>query len=154
MQGLGLLSLRCVLGLVSIAHGLPKLLPMGSDSPRDIAALFEGVGLSPAYPLTVATGIVEVLGGALLTVGAYTFWSGLLLVSTILAVSWKLTLPNGFFMNWLLKSEVGHGYEFSLVLVAAILCVMLAEPGILSVDRRRARRIASAKLSKARVKAG
>ena len=103
MQGLGLLSLRCVVGLVCIAHGLPKLFPMGGGSPQDAAVFFEAAGLSPAFALTVSTGIVEVLAGALLTAGAYTFWSGLLLATTNVAVGWKMHVPNGFFLNWSLE---------------------------------------------------
>ena len=139
MQGLGLLSLRCVVALVSIAHGLPKLVPVWGGSPRETAAIFEAAGLSPAFALAVGTGIVEMLGGGLLALGAYTLWAGMLLVATNVAVGWKLHLPNGFFMNWSLEPGVGHGYEFVLVLVVAIACLMLAGPGILSIDRRRAR---------------
>ncbi len=154
MQGLGLLSLRCVVGLVCIAHGLPKLFPMGGGSPQDAAVFFEAAGLSPAFALTVSTGIVEVLAGALLTAGAYTFWSGLLLAATNVAVGWKMHVPNGFFLNWSLEPGVGHGYEFVLVLVAAIVCVMLAGPGAFAVDRHRARVAATLKLSNARLRAG
>ena len=39
-------------------------------------------------------------------------------------------------------------------LVAAIACLMLAGPGILSLDRRRARAAAALKVRKARLKAG
>ena len=116
MQGLGLLSLRCVVGLVSIAHGLPKVFPMGNGVPQDVAAVFETAGINPAMPVTVATGLAEILGRALLTAGAYTFWTGLLLVATNLAVAWKLHVPHGFFINWSLEPGVGHGYEFVLVL--------------------------------------
>ena len=154
MQGLGLLSLRCVVGLVCIAHGLPKLFPMGGGSPQDAAVFFEAAGLSPAFAVTVTTGIVEVLAGALLTAGAYTFWSGLLLAATNVAVGWKLYVPNGFFLNWSLEPGVGHGYEFVLVLVAAIVCVMLAGPGAFAVDLHRARVAATLKLSNARLRAG
>ena len=154
MQGLGLLSLRCVVGFVCIAHGLPKLFPMGGVSPRDAAVFFEAAGLSPAFALTVSIGIVEVLAGALLAAGAYTFWSGLLLAATNVAVGWKLHVSSGFFLNWSVEPGVGHGNEFVLVLVAAIVCVMLAGPGIFAVDRHRARVAVTLKLSKARLKAG
>ena len=152
---LGLLSLRCTLGLVSITHGLPKLLTMESGSPSDTAALFEANGLNPTYALTVTTGIVEVLGRALLTIGAYTFWSSLLLVAINLTIGWKLYLQNGFFINWSLEANVGHGYEFTLLLIAGILYIMLAGPGTVSADGRRARRKAApTNLSQARLKTG
>lgn len=154
MQGLGLLSLRCIVGLVFIAHGLPKLFPLWGSSPRAAAAVFEAAGLSPAYPVTVATGIVEVFGGALLVAGAFTFWVALLLVLNNVAVGLKLHLPHGFFLNWSLEPGVGHGYEFTLVLVSALACLMLAGPGMLSIDGQRARVAATMKLSRARLRAG
>ena len=109
MQGLGLLSLRCTVGLVFIAHGLPKLFPLWGSSPRATAAVLGAAGLAPAYPVTVATGIVEVLGGVLLVAGAFTFWATLLLVSINVAVGSKLHLPHGLFLNLSLEPGVGHG---------------------------------------------
>ena len=154
MQGLGLLSLRCIVGLVFIAHGLPKLFALWGSSPQVAAAVLDAVGIAPAYPVTVATGIVEVLAGVLLVTGAFTFWATLLLTSISVAVGLKLHLPYGFFLNWTLEPGVGHGYEFTLVVVSALVCLMLAGPGMLSIDSHRARVAATLKLSRARLRAG
>ena len=75
------------------------------------------------------------------------------MAATNVAVGWRLNVPNGFFLNWSLEPGVGNDYEFVLVLVAAIVCVMLAGPGIFLVDRYRVRVSATLKLSKARLKA-
>ena len=137
MQGFGLLLLRIVLGLTFLAHGLPKLFPLWGTSPQTTAALFEAASFTPAYPLSVGTGIVEVLAGLLLIVGAYTFWACALLVATTSVIAWKLHVPHGFFVNWSLTPETGHGYEFAFVLTGALVCLMCSGPGSCSIDRRR-----------------
>jgi putative oxidoreductase len=137
MQGFGLLLLRIVLSLTFLAHGLPKLFPLWGTSPQTTAALFEAASFTPAYPLAVGTGIVEVLAGLLLIVGAYTFWACALLVATTSVIAWKLHVPHGFFVNWSLTPETGHGYEFAFVLTGALVCLMCSGPGSCSIDHRR-----------------
>ena len=139
MQGLGLFFLRFVVGLVSIAHGLQKLLPLWGGSPREIVEIFDAAGLTPAFALTVVIGIVEVFGGFLLVLGSYTFLTGLLLVVTNTAVAWKLHTINGLFIACLFEVGFGHGYEFMVLLIMAIMCLMLAGPGAISVDQHRNR---------------
>ena len=153
MRDLGLLLLRVVVGAVLVSHGLPKLVPLWDASPQDTARLFESVGLVPAFPLTIATGLVEALGGGLLIAGAYTFWTTMCLAGTTMALAWKLYLPNGFFLNWELAPGAGHGYEFALVLVAALLCLLLSGPGSFSFDRRRAHVREAAEMGRARLRA-
>ena len=153
MRGLGLLLLRVVVGAVLISHGLPKLLPLWGGSPADTAALFDAVGLNPAYPLAVGTGIVEVLGGVLLIAGGYTVWITTFLTATTLAIGWKLHLPHGFFLNWSLDPTAGHGYEYDLVLVWAFLCLLLSGPGAFSIDGRRAKVREAEELGRARLRA-
>jgi uncharacterized membrane protein YphA (DoxX/SURF4 family) len=41
-------------------------------------------------------------------------------------------------MNWTLKPGVGHGYEFNLLLIAGLVCLILTGPGRFSVDHWRA----------------
>jgi len=137
MQGFGLLLLRIVLGLTFLAHGLPKLFPLWGTSPQTTATLFEAASFTPAYSLAVGTGIVEVLAGLLLIVGAYTVWACALLVATTSVIAWKLHVPHGFFVNWSLTPETGHGYEFAFVLTGALVCLMCSGPGSCSIDRRR-----------------
>src|SRR5262249_26547689 len=37
---------------------------------------------------------------------------------------WKVHLVHGFFLNWGLRPGVGHGFEFNLVLIGALLCLV------------------------------
>ena len=140
MRGLGLLTLRLVVGLGLMAHGLPKLVPVWGGSPRQNAAILEGAGIGGAYLVTVGTGLVESLGGLLLMVGAYTVWVSGLLALTTVAMGALLHLPHGFFLNWILDPERQHGYEFHFLRAGALVCLMVAGPGAVSHDGLRAKR--------------
>jgi len=139
MRGLGPLILRLAVGVVFFAHGLPKLVPVWGHSPRQAAMLLELAGVASAYPLSVGLGIVELLAGLLLIAGAFTVWVTLLLGTTTAVMAWVLHVSNGFYLNWPLEPSVGHGYEFDLLLVSGLACLMLTGPGLLSYDARRAK---------------
>lgn len=151
MEAWGLAVLRVVVGVVFVAHGVPKLIPVWGGSPSATAAFFESLGLVPGYPLALAVGAVEVGGGAALVAGFYSTWAAAALTVDMAVAVWKAHLPHGFFLNWTLTQGVGHGYEFNLVLIAALVCVILAGPGALSIDGRRARFAESAAAGRARV---
>lgn len=151
MRGLGLLVLRFAIGIVFVAHGLPKLVPVWETGPVQASALLEVAGVSSAYPVTVGTGIVEVVAGTLLMVGAYTSWVAVLLTVTTAVTSWILNAPNGF-LNWTSEAGISHHVEFEFLQVAVLVCLMLTGPGVLSYDRRRARARASRKTQKAEAK--
>ncbi len=139
MRGLGLLTLRVTVGVVYITHGLQKLFPIWDGSPQLTAAVLETAGVGSAYLVTVGSGLAEVVGGGLLIAGAYTMWTGLLVGSSTVAIGSLLYYPNGFFLNWSLASGVAHGAEFDVLRLSALVCLMLAGPGALSFDARRAR---------------
>ena len=61
------------------------------------------------------------------------------LLLTTAVTSWKLHLANGLFLNWSLEPGVGHGYEFDLLMIGALLCLMTTGAGSLSFDRARQR---------------
>lgn len=138
MQGWGLTALRLAVGLVFVGHGLPKLLPIWGGSPAETAIVFESVGLRPGFPLALLAGVVEVVGGAAIVAGLFTRWVAVPLLADMTVAVWKVHFPHGFFLNWTLAPGVGHGYEYHLVLIAALVCLMLAGPGALSIDARRA----------------
>lgn len=136
MRDLGLLLLRVVVGAVFVTHGLPKLIPLWGGNLGATAAVFEVIGFSSAHALSVATGIVEVLAGSLLVIGAYTVWTTGLLAATTFAISWKLHVSQECFLNWVL---VWHRVESDVVLISALVCLLFAGPGWLSIDARRTR---------------
>ena len=137
---LGPAVLRCAIGAVFIGSGLQKLLGIwGGTGISGTVALFQAVHLVPAYPLAILVTGLELVGGLLLVFGAFTVWVAIPLVIEMVVAIWKVHLVHGFFLNWTLRPGVGHGYEFNLVLIGGLVCLIFTGPGVLSVDRWRAR---------------
>jgi putative oxidoreductase len=133
--------LRLAIGSVFVGAGLQKLLGIwGGTGIPGTTALFQAIHLSPAYPLAVFVTYLELVGGLLLVAGAFTVWAAALLVIEMVVAIWKVHLVHGFFLNWTLRPGVGHGFEFNLVLIGALVCLIFTGPGVLSVDRWRQRR--------------
>jgi putative oxidoreductase len=142
-------------GAVFIAHGGQKLFGLwGGGGLTGTTARFSQLGLEPAYPLAVAVGSVEFFGGILLVAGAFTLIASIVLALEACAAVLKMHLASGFFLNWPLTPGVGHGYEFHLTLIGALVCLMLAGPGALSFDARRASHAAAEAAGRARLRAG
>ena len=152
MQPYGPAVLRLVVGAVFAAHGAQKLFGLwGGGGVAGTAAFFAQLGLTPAYSLAVAVAIVEFGGGLLLVAGALTFFAALALALEMAVATWKVHLANGFFINWALAPGQGHGYEFNLTLIGALMALMLTGPGAFSIDGRRARSAESEAYGRARV---
>jgi putative oxidoreductase len=124
---------------VFIAHGLPKLIPLWGGSPAATTALFASLGLPSAALLVTSTGVLEILGGVTLIAGIWTRWVTVLLVVHQVVEIGTLRWPHGFFLNWSLEPGVGHGVEFGVLVVAALVCLMLSGPGDWSIDGQRNR---------------
>jgi putative oxidoreductase len=144
----GLAVLRATIGMTFLAHGAPKLLPLaGLVAPPVVLAGSLGAGGWAA----ILVGLVESFGGLALLAGARTSWVAPVLGFDRLAGVW-LYRTQGYFINWELVPAVGHGYEYDLVLVGALACLMLAGPGALSWDERQARSAEAAALGRARLR--
>lgn len=140
MEPYGPAVLRVVCGVMFVAHGMQKLFGVfDGGGLSGTAAYFATLGLSPAYPLAVAVGLTEFVGGLMLVAGALTGYVTAALIAVMLGAIWSVHLSNGFFLNWANAPGRGHGVEYHMVTVAALLAVMLTGPGALSVDHRRAR---------------
>lgn len=139
--------LRLAVGAVFVAHGAQKLFGLwGGPGLDGTTAFFGHVGLQPAYALAIAAGVVEFVGGLLLVVGGFTIAASVALIVDRLVDVWMVHLPHGFFLP--------DGYEFHLVLIAALFSLVLTGPGALSVDGRRASHAAAAAAGRARLRAG
>jgi putative oxidoreductase len=155
MRGWGTALLRLAVGAVFVAHGGQKLFGIwGGAGLSGTAVFFDTVGLGPAYPLAVLVGVAEFGGGILLILGALTLWVSLALVIEMLVAIWAVHLSHGFFLNWGLQEGLGHGYQFNLVLIGALLCLMIEGPGVASVDGYRARSAEAEAAGRARLRAG
>jgi putative oxidoreductase len=138
MQRYGPTALRLAVGAVFVAHGAQKLFGIwGGPGLARTASFFASLGLSPAYPLAVTVAGLEFAGGLLLILGGATFWVSLALAAEMAVAAWKVHYQNGFFLNWNGTPGRGHGIEFSLVLIGALLALALGGAGALSLDERR-----------------
>jgi putative oxidoreductase len=132
-MALGTLALRAVVGGVFVAHGLQKL-----------TGAFEGPGLEGTEKMMDASemrpaafnarlvALTETVGGAALIAGVATPIAATALIATMATAVQKVHLKNGFF------SSKG-GYEFNLVLIAAVTAIASDGPGIASFDALRGR---------------
>jgi putative oxidoreductase len=155
LRPFGPLVLRLALGAVFAAHGAQKVFGLwGGGGVSGTAAFFSELGLRPAYPIALFVGLVELASGLLLAAGAFTLITAAVLVINMSVAVWKVHLPNGFFLNWTNAPGVGHGYEFNLVLLAGLACLMLTGPGAFSVDGWRASWADTEAAGRARLRAG
>ncbi len=131
----GPLVLRLGVASIFIGAGLQKLIGIwGGTGIAGTTRLFEVIHLWPAKPLAIAITALELVGGMLLAMGTLTEIVGGLLVVEMLVAIWKVHLVHGFFLNWGLRPGVGHGIEFNVLLIAALVCLAFIGPGKLSVD--------------------
>jgi putative oxidoreductase len=127
---LGIALLRLTVGMLFVGHGLQKLKGwFGGHGLEATAAGFENLGLRPSKVQATAGGTAETAGGALLATGLATpVAAGML--STVMTVAIdKVHKDNG---PW----NMNNGYEYNLVMMAAVFAIASAGPGPWSLDER------------------
>lgn len=153
MRAYGPTLLRLAVGVVFLAHGLQKLLGIwGGPGITGTVRMVQGLGFGYASVLATLLIVTEVAGGALLALGWGTLWVTIALLVDMGIAVWKVHYRNGFFMNWTLTPGRGHGIEFNVVLIGALLCLLLTGPGALSVDEHRGTSAASRAGGRARAR--
>ncbi|HEX6323049.1 MAG TPA: DoxX family protein [Vicinamibacterales bacterium] len=153
MAGWGLTVLRVAVGLVFVAHGAQTLFGLfGGPGLASTAARYEQLDLPAAYPLAVASGVVQFGGGLMVFLGAWTRWAAIALAAGTAAAVWAGHLAHGFFLNWALTPGLGHGYEFHFVLIGSCVCLALAGAGELSIDNLLDRSAESALAGRQRIR--
>jgi putative oxidoreductase len=120
LQPLALVLLRVALGIIFLTHGYPKL----AKNAAPLQAFFAQHGL-PSYFVYVS-GVLEVFGGALLIVGLFTRWAGLLLAIEMAVAIWKVHSGGGILAV--------HIYEFPLSLGVACFALAAIGAGMISID--------------------
>jgi putative oxidoreductase len=114
---------RLGVGAVFIAHGWQKFFEYGMDG---TAASFAQMGIPAATASAWFAAIVELVGGAMLLVGAALPVAGVLLAFTMAGALVLVHLPNGLLAP--------NGYQLVLVLAVAALALGF-NGGAYSVDR-------------------
>jgi putative oxidoreductase len=127
-MNIGAVALRGVIGPLFVGHGTQKLFGwFGGHGPEGTGGFFESLGLRPGVRHAKAAGAAETAGGALLTLGALTPLASTLISATMFTAMRKAHAKNG---PWVSEG----GYEYNLVLVAAMAALADHGPGRPSVD--------------------
>jgi putative oxidoreductase len=138
--GLGLAVLRVALGAIFLMHGYLALAVIGPDGVGGYttrmgypAALGEALG----WYLIVAHGV----GGILLILGLFTRWAALAQVPIMASAFFLHHLRQGFFLTGIVVDAakgiaIAGGYEYTLLVLAATVTLVLAGGGAPALDRR------------------
>jgi putative oxidoreductase len=125
---IGRLFLRLAVGGFFVGHGTQKLFGWFGGYGLDATGqFFEGLGLRPGRRHALAAGAAEAGGGALLVAGLATPAAASVLTATMLTAIHRVHLKNG---PW----ATNGGYEYNVVLIAAVLALAEVGPGGLSLD--------------------
>jgi putative oxidoreductase len=125
---LGLPLLRWIVGGLFVGHGTQKLFGwFGGHGPDGTGKFFESLGLRPGRRHALAAGAAEAGGGGLLAVGLFTPGAAAALIGTMFTAIRKVHGSKG---PWVTDG----GYEYNLVLMAAVLALADAGPGEWSLD--------------------
>ena len=126
--------LRLVLGVVFFAHGAQKALGwFGGYGFTGTIGFFTGMMHIPAVFAFLAIA-AEFLGGLGLILGLFTRVAAFGISSNMIVAVAMVHHQFGFFMNWT-GGQKGEGYEYHLVLLAALVVLMIRGAGAASVDR-------------------
>jgi len=147
-MNLGSLALRAVIGPLFMGHGTQKLFGwFGGHGREGTAGFFESLGLRPGRRHADAAGLAETAGGTLITLGALTPVAGSALTATMVTAIRKVHANNG---PW----TTNGGYEYNLVLIAALAALTSHGPGRPSVDAALFPRLRGSALALMQVAAG
>jgi putative oxidoreductase len=125
---LALIVLRLVVGLLFVGHGAQKLFgAFGGGGLDGTTQMFDNIGLRPGWLHARAAGTAEFAGGALLALGLFTPFAAAVLIAVMTAAVLTVHAPNGI---W----NTNQGYEFNLVLAAAVFALAGIGAGSWSLD--------------------
>ena len=122
-QQFGIAILRILAGIVFVAHGSQKIFVFGFAG---VGGAFAQMGVPMPAVMGPLIGLIELLGGVALIVGLFTRVAAILLACDMLGAIVLVHAAGGFFLP--------SGLEFVLMLFAAVMTLLFAGPGALSVD--------------------
>jgi putative oxidoreductase len=116
--------LRVVLGAVYIAHGWSKV----QTGPENFAGYLTTLNVPLPVVMAWVVTILEVAGGVLLIVGAFTRIVALLFVLEMIGTTLLVKVDLGFI------AEQTAGAELDLAMMAGALAILFLGPGKLAID--------------------
>jgi putative oxidoreductase len=131
------IPLRLIVGYGFMEHGVAKL----ARGPEHFAAILAALHMPLPQLLAWATIAVEIFGGLAVLLGLFTTLAALPMIAVLLVAIVTVHLPNGFSSIKLMSVDAAGahfgqpGYETDLLYLAAIVAMLLAGPGPLSLDR-------------------
>jgi len=158
MLGLGLLVLRLTVAVVLVAHGAHELAGLfagpgvGPGGLTATAAHLNAIGLAPGLPVAVVASLIQVVCGLLIGFGLIARFAALAGAGYFGILMWKGQWHWGFFLNWVADPARGNGIEYSALITAALVCLVLAGPGEWSFDGMRTRSAATRAAGRARLR--
>ena len=111
-------GIRAAIGAIFIVHSLKKFDPSWQD-------WLVQIGMPPEMQLPIA--LAELIGGILLIAGVLTRISASVFTIILLGAIFHVRWENGFFVSQ-------GGWEWDLVMVAALLSIIVAGPGRVSIS--------------------
>jgi putative oxidoreductase len=127
-MNLGRLLARTVIGGLFVGHGTQKLFGwFGGPGLEGTGQMMDQLEMRPAKRHALTSGLAETVGGALVTVGAAMPLAAAVLNGTMLTAIRKVHFEKG---PW----NTSGGYEYNLVLIAAVTALVETGPGLPSVD--------------------
>ena len=120
--------LRAVLGVIFVYHGYFKLFAPGGF--KGTVGFFLAIGIPAAQYVALLVGALEFFGGILFLIGLLTRWVSVLFIIEFLVAFFKVHLKNGFAIG------SSYGYEFVLLILAALAVVLFNGAGKLSAGKK------------------
>lgn len=127
--GWGIALLRATVGIIFLVHGWDELFVGAAGAGFGeslVAERFPGVGA-----LAWALAVTEFLGGLLLLFGWLTRWVAGVLFIEMLVVVFAVRVQHGFFV---FRPTGQWGYEYDLLVLGALGCLVLAGGGKAALD--------------------
>ena len=134
------IPLRLSLGFGFLYHGLPKLSAAGHQG---FVGALKGIGVPLPEVTAWVVGLVEVVGGLAILIGAYLTVAAIPLIIEMLVAAFTVHRPSGFnFINITGMGPSGPtfgmpGMEVSLLYASVLLALAIGGAGALSFDERR-----------------
>jgi putative oxidoreductase len=124
LVNIGLLLIRLVIGLTFFGHGAQKLFGwFGGPGIAGMGNWLESLGLEKGAKVwATLAGLFELIGGLLFAAGFLTWIGAIMIVIVMIDAIFTVHGKNGYWMT-------NNGFEYNLVLIAAVIGVALIGPG-------------------------
>ncbi len=138
------IPLRIVIGLAFVHHGIPKV--FSAQDHQMLQGMLGHMGVPAPTLMAWVVGLVELLGGAALVLGLFTWIASALLTIEMIVAMLLVTGHAGFdavhVVGMTPRGPVFGlpGMELNLLYIAGLLALFIGGPGPLSIDERADRR--------------